>query len=138
MKKEFNNSKKVLTGAKKATACVALTGLLVGSVGLRVASLGCAANNSIDEMCPLAKLETMLFGVEAGMQHQAQDIEKYSRVYNDRKVTTEDVTYTGDVLTYTVLTDRGEEVISEEETWSYENNEFSHSNGDVQVLRKTK
>lgn len=88
-----NNSKKIITGATKAVACVAATSLIVGSIGLRLASLECAANHSLDTICPMTKIKTALFGVEAGMEHQAQDIEKINHYYSDRREYTEDVSY---------------------------------------------
>lgn len=84
---------KIITGAARATACVALSGLLVGSLGLRLASLECRANHSIGSMCPMAKIETALFDVEAGMEHQAHDIERYGYVTDDGHVYTTDVNY---------------------------------------------
>lgn len=88
-----NKRNKILTGAAKATACVALTGVLVGGMGLRLASIECNANHSIDTMCPMAKIETFLFGVEAGMEHQARDIERYGYVTDGGRVYTTDVNY---------------------------------------------
>lgn len=95
MEKENFQSKrnKIITGAARATACVALSGLLVGSLGLRLASLECGANHSISSMCPMAKIETALFGVEAGMEHQARDIERYGYVTDSGRVYTTDVNY---------------------------------------------
>ena len=95
MEKENFQSKrnKIITGAAKATACVALTGLIAGSLGLRLASLECGANHSVDSMCPMAKIEMALFGLEAGMEHQAHDIERYNYMTNDSKVYTTGVTY---------------------------------------------
>ncbi|MDE5889040.1 MAG: hypothetical protein K2H20_03375 [Bacilli bacterium] len=95
MKKENVQSKKnkIITGAARATACVALTGLIVGSLGVRLASLECGANHSVDSMCPMAKIEMALLGVEAGMSHQADDIARYNRVYSDHSEYTQNVTY---------------------------------------------
>lgn len=95
MEKENFQSKrnKIITGAARATACVALSGLLVGSLGFRLASLECGANHSISSMCPMAKIETALFGVEAGMEHQARDIERYGYVTDSGRVYTTDVNY---------------------------------------------
>ncbi len=218
MEKEYyhdtdKNSKKnkIITGARKTVACVALTGAMVGGIALRLASLECAANHSIDTMCPLAKLETYLFGIEAGMQHQVNDIEKYSCVYRDRKVKTEDVNYVvggtyilpegfelrsdedgqvygyrevpvvttvyinefgeeqnayslevggvlaqdkdgrmygyqivepkyveNDTIYFKVVTETGEEVLSQDEMWIYYNGEYSHVNGEVKTLGKTR
>lgn len=91
--KDISKRKKIMTGAAKVTACVALSGLIAGSLGLRLASLECAANHSVDTMCPIAKLDTLLFGEDAGMQHQAEDIARYNRIYEGHEEYTQGVTY---------------------------------------------
>lgn len=90
---KISNSKRILTGVAKVTTCVALSGLIVGSMGLRLASLGCGANHSVDAICPMARLESFLFGEEAGLNHQAEDLRRYNLVYPDYKEYTQNVKY---------------------------------------------
>ncbi|HAB66897.1 MAG TPA: hypothetical protein DCE23_05975 [Firmicutes bacterium] len=84
---------KIITGAKKVTACIALAGLLTGGLGLVHAASECTANSKIDSMCPMAQIETALFGKKAGMEHQVHDIERYGYNTEDGRVYTTNVTY---------------------------------------------
>lgn len=66
-----------ISGAKKAIVGVALTAVLIGSIpiGLEIA---CHQNDPTQFICPITQLETKLFGYEAGLKHQAKDLEGYS------------------------------------------------------------
>lgn len=79
--KSFYEEEKTLiekiSGAKKVIAGVALAASLASiSIGL---DLSCHRNDPTMFACPITQLETRIFGYEAGLRHQAHDLEGYSR-----------------------------------------------------------
>lgn len=70
-----------ISGAKKVITGVALVATLVGSVAVGL-DASCHKNDPTNFICPITRLETMLFGYEAGLKHQAQDLEGYVSTYD--------------------------------------------------------
>ncbi len=129
----MNNSKKkmeILTGAAKCVTTVALCGMIVGSCAFRVASIECNVNHSTNAICPITRLETFLFGAEAGLRHQARDLERYSVNYQDHKEYTSDVVYqsgsdeTFPQVTYNEVSLYDDTTEVEAKGWAYVDGQF--------------
>lgn len=130
-----------LTGAVKGAAIIGLSSLIVLSSAFRVASIECDVNHSATTVCPITKLETFLFGVEAGMQHQARDLESYKVSYVDHTEYTSDVEYLSDEEGPRVLFCEIENYDGIMEVnrkmWTYQNGEYIQVALDDAELTKT-
>ena len=71
--KENSLSKTKSTGANKAIAAVALTGILLGGSAACLYR-DCSTNDPTEETCLITELETKLFGYEAGLKHHYNDL----------------------------------------------------------------
>lgn len=135
MKKEYLNNKspkklEKLTGAARGVTVAALSTLIVGSCAYQVASIECNTNHSANAICPITRLETALFGVERGLQHQAHDLENYSMFYQDRKEYTSDVIYepgtdeSAPTVTFNKIYEYSDSKEVETKTWTYIDGKF--------------
>lgn len=77
--KGINRKKEAqIVKAKKMAAAVALTGVVGAAVAGRVIEK-CHANEASKAICPITQIETILFGYEKGLDHQAADLVRESK-----------------------------------------------------------
>lgn len=140
----MKENKNKLTGAAKCVAAVGLSTLIVGSCALRIASIECHTNHSNNAICPITKLETFLFGVEKGMQHQAADLERFNLRYSDYSVYTSDVSYLpkeedkSPAIAYNEVKETSEGCEITPYMWGYEDGEYIHTSLEDKVIKSLK